>query len=44
MSLKIKDLDIPDELWIFQWFVCLYLYSFPRLYMNDILTFIWEEK
>ena len=38
---KIKDLNIPDELWVFQWFVCLFLYSLPILYMKDILTFIW---
>lgn len=41
---KVKELNLPDELWVFQWFICLFIYSFPRIYMSDILTFIWREK
>jgi hypothetical protein len=34
LAKKIKDLNVPDELWIFQWFLCFYIYSFPRSYIK----------
>jgi hypothetical protein len=28
-ALKIEGICIPDEMWIFQWFICLFIYNFP---------------
>jgi len=26
---KIKKANVQDEIWIFQWFISMFLYSFP---------------
>lgn len=44
LASRIKELNIPDELWIFQWFLCFYIYSFPIAFIKPILTFVWEHK
>lgn len=35
---------MPDELWIFQWFLTLFIYSFPIGYIPHFLTFIVVKK
>ena len=40
---KIKQLKVPDDLWIFQWFMTFFIYSFPlylvREFLIEFLTF-----
>lgn len=36
----LKESNIPDELWIFQWFITLFTYSLPHSYLKEIFNFI----
>jgi len=40
----LKNTNLPDELWIFQWFLTLFIYSFPIGYIPHFLTFIVVKK
>lgn len=31
-------------MWIFQWFICLFLYNFPLSYASTIISFVMIEK
>lgn len=31
-------------MWIFQWFICFYIYNFPIKYIEQIFTFILKYK
>ncbi len=30
----LKDSTLPDEMWIFQWFITLFTYSLPHAYLK----------
>ena len=40
----LKDANLPDELWLFQWFLTLFIYSFPLSYIQEFFTFIVVKK
>lgn len=40
----LKAANLPDELWIFQWFITLFLYSLPVSYIQDLLNFIVVKR
>ena len=44
LSKKLKEGGVIDEIWIFQWFMTFFLYSFPLEIVNKFLTFIFEHK
>jgi hypothetical protein len=35
---------LPDELWLFQWFITLFIYSLPLSYIRDIFNFIIVKR
>jgi hypothetical protein len=41
---KIKKAKVQDEIWIFQWFISLFLYSFPTEYVKKFWDFIILKK
>lgn len=41
---KIEAISLPDEMWIFQWFICFFIYNLPIEYIFDIYAFILKEK
>lgn len=41
---KINNFNIIDELWIFQWFMTFFIYSFPFEIISEIWTYIFLKK
>lgn len=41
---KLREAGIPDEIWIFQWFMTFFLYNFPREYAGAFWEFIISRK
>jgi hypothetical protein len=40
----LKAANLPDELWIFQWFITFFIYSFPLSYIQQFLNFIVVKR
>ena len=40
----LKNANLPDQLWLFQWFITLFVYSFPLSYIQDLLNFIIVKR
>ena len=41
---KIKLAGVPDEIWIFQWFMSFYLYSFPIEFVKPFFDYVICKK
>ena len=41
---KLKKVGIPDEIWIFQWFISMFLYNFPLDVVKHLWDFILSKK
>lgn len=44
LAQKIKLAEVPDEIWIFQWFISFFLYSFPAGFVKRMWDFIICKK
>ena len=44
LSSKVQDICVPDEMWVFQWFITFFIYSFPPQYIRELITFILAHK
>lgn len=44
LKAKLKSFQIVDELWIFQWFMTFFIYSFPLEIIPEIWTFVFLRK
>ncbi len=44
LAQKIRKAHVQDEIWIFQWFISLFLYSFPTEYVKKFWDFIILKK
>jgi hypothetical protein len=31
-------------MWVFQWFICLFIYNFPLTYASSIVSFVMMER
>lgn len=43
-AMKIRNAKVPDEAWIFQWFMTFYLYSFPVEFVKRLIDYIICKK
>ena len=41
---KLRLAEVPDEIWIFQWFISFFLYSLPVNFVKRIWDFIICKK
>lgn len=41
---RLRMLAVPPEMWLFQWFICLFLYNLPLAYAPSIISFVIVEK
>ena len=41
---NIKQAQVPDEIWIFQWFISFFLSSFPVNFVKKLFNFIVCKK
>ena len=41
---RLRDAEVPDEIWIFQWFISFFLYSFPVHFVKGFWDFIICKK
>lgn len=44
MHAKLKKIGVPDEIWIFQWFISMFLYNFPLEVVKHLWDFILSKK
>ena len=43
-ALKIRNSSVPDETWIFQWFISMFLYSFPVKFIKRFMDYVICKK
>lgn len=41
---RLRQINLPDQMWVFQWFITFFIYSFPIAYIQDMIAFVAEEK
>ena len=44
VATKLRKAAVPDEIWIFQWFISFFLYSFPVQFAKGMWDFIICRK
>ena len=43
-SLRLESAGLPDEVWIFQWFISLFVYCFPLSYLMEMINFMIVKR
>lgn len=43
-SQKLSGFGLPDEVWIFQWYMVFFVFSFPLEYVHQFLTYVFTKK